>query len=460
MIHLFSRGPLGLVFVSSVLIGVAANRLYAVDSSLSLSTQLTSPKEDEQWSVGSRHYLTWVPATGKADTVRLAFSSTAGADWKTIADKAPNTGKYLWKVPDAVSTGCQIEISWPASRSPSRVQFSIIPSRQVLNYQWVNVTTTAAYAPRDGAGALVFRDHLWLLGGWSPADKLYFPRICNNEVWSSKDGSLWTLVKPNTFEDDTFDSTKDWEGRHTGGYAVYKNKLWIVGGDANQGHYHDDVWNSEDGRDWTWVNKGRGVPWGPRGLHYTLVFKDKIWVMGGQTMPKMVPSAEVFYRDVWNTMDGIDWMQVRPVEPYWPARGMIGGNVVFNGRMWILGGGTYDTPTTPFRRFFGDVWSSADGVHWRHDVKVAPWPPRQYHEVAVFDDRMWVLEGSNEPGVSRNDVWYSADGVNWYELPGTPWGPRHAASVFVHANALWMLGGSDRGKMGKDVWKLARVRRD
>ena len=70
---------------------------------------------------------------------------------------------------------------------------------------------------------------------------------------------------------------------------------------------------------------------------------------------------------------------------------------------------------------------------------------------------MWVLEGSNKPGVSRNDVWYSADGVNWYELPGTPWTPRHAASVFVHDEALWMSGGSDKGKMDRGVWKLVRT---
>ena len=50
----------------------------------------------------------------------------------------------------------------------------------------------------------------------------------------------------------------------------------------------------------------------------------------------------------------------------------------------------------------------------------------------MFDNRMWVMEGSAEPGVSGKDVWYSADGVNWYELPDTPWIPRHAASVFVH----------------------------
>jgi hypothetical protein len=71
--------------------------------------------------------------------------------------------------------------------------------------------------------------------------------------------------------------------------------------------------------------------------------------------------------------------------------------------------------------------------------------------VAVFDDRLWVLEGWNK--LNRKDVWYSADGVAWRELPNTPWQPRHAASVFVHAGALWMVAGNN---MESDVWKLVR----
>ena len=109
--------------------------------------------------------------------------------------------------------------------------------------------------------------------------------------------------------------------------------------------------------------------------------------------------------------------------------------------MWILGGWTYDTPTTPTRKRYNDVWSSADGVHWEQHVEHAPWVPRQYHDVAVYDGRMWVMEGSD--GRNRNDVWYSADGVNWYEVPDTPWAPRHAASAFVYDGGLWMVAGNN-----------------
>ena len=330
---------------------------------------------------------------------------------------------------------------------------AMLPAAFAADYRWVNVTTSAAFAPRDGAGALSFRSRMWLLGGYNPSDKVHFPLICNNEVWSSGDGADWKLAKPNTFVDARFDAGSDWEGRHTAGYVVYKNKMWIVGGDANQHHYQNDVWNSRDGKRWRRVSAN--VPWTPRALHYTVVFRDRIWVIGGQTMPAFAASSERFYRDIWTTTDGIRWEQVLPREPYWSARGMIGGAAVHNGRIWILGGGTYDTPATPQRKFHNDVWSSADGVDWQCHTKAAPWAPRQYHDVAVWDGRLWVLEGYNAKGGNRKDVWHSADGVHWEEVPNTPWKPRHAASVYVHAGHLWMVAGNN---MESDVWRLDKVR--
>ena len=160
-----------------------------------------------------------------------------------------------------------------------------------MSYRWVQVTANAAFAPRDGAGALVFKDRMWLLGGWNPEDKTHFPRICNNEVWSSKDGADWILEKTNTFLTREFDGSKDWEGRHTAGYVVFKNRMWIVGGDPIQEHYQNDVWSSDDGKTGVAV---RDVPWGPRAIHHTVVFQDRIWVMGGQTLPQFAPEAEGF----------------------------------------------------------------------------------------------------------------------------------------------------------------------
>ena len=320
-------------------------------------------------------------------------------------------------------------------------------------YEWQCITEEAAFAGRDGAGALTYKDKMWLLGGWNPKDKVNFPEVCNSEVWSSTDGEVWTEVNEKA----------PWEGRHTAGYVLHDGRMWIVGGDCNQGHYQSDVWSSADGVNWDLVLDP--VPWAPRVLHCTAAFDGKIWVMGGQTIPQFADEDEVFHNDVWNTVDGKNWNRVAETSP-WSVRGMIGHSAVFKDRIWILGGGTYETPKINSRKFHNDVWSTADGVNWECHTENAAWTPRQYHDVAVWDEKMWVMEGcymeaatrSMEEAAgfgswNRNDVWYSEDGVNWEELPNTPWAPRHAASPFVYDDALWMVAGNN---MFPDVWKLVR----
>lgn len=309
-------------------------------------------------------------------------------------------------------------------------------------YRWTCVTEHAPFAPRDGAGGVVFAGRMWLLGGWNPRDKQHFPHVCNSEVWRATEGESWTLVNPQA----------PWEGRHTAGYAVYRNKMWILGGDPLQGHYQSDVWASAGGVHWERI--ATTVPWAPRTLQHTAVFRGRIWVLGGQTLPQFAPAEERFYNDVWSTEDGVRWTRVTKHAP-WSPRGMIGGTAVLHDRLWLLGGGTYDTPRQPKRRFYNDVWSTADGVRWKRHLEHAPWSPRQYHDVAAFDNRLWVLEGYHQDGGNRCDVWYSADGVHWRELQGTPWTPRHAASVFVTKDALWVVAGNN---MTPDVWKLTRVK--
>jgi hypothetical protein len=429
---------------------VLALGAWASAAAVPAAIELISPRGGESWAAGSYHVVRW--KTTARLPLRVEYTTDGGASWSQVEAAAPVDGRLVWRLPDKPSTRCRVRLSDP--RTGESVQMSadvsIVPSEELRGYAWAQVTDKAPYAVRDGAGALTFKDRMWLLGGWHPSNKQAFPLVCNNEVWSSRDGATWDLVKPNTFVDKSFDRTSDWEGRHTAGYVVFRDKMWIVGGDTNQGHHQSDVWNSPDGKAWNWVNKGRDVPWAPRVLQYTVAFQDKIWIMGGQTMPSFAPAPEVFYRDIWNTSDGVNWEKVIPKEPYWSHRGMIGGSVVFKDRMWVLGGGTYDTPATPTRVFLNDVWSSADGVHWT-EHEAAPWNPRQYHSVIVFEDRMWVLGGWHHG--DRSDVWYSADGENWYRLNRTPWQPRHAASVFAHDQALLVAAGS---AMRPDVWRLRR----
>lgn len=128
---------------------------------------------------------------------------------------------------------------------------------------------------------------------------------------------------------------------------------------------------------------------------------------------------------------------------------MIMGAAVFQGQMWVIGGGLYD-----IRTFNNDVWSSADGVNWTLVQSAAPWSPRQFQNITVFDNKLWVVAG----GVAgtqggTNDVWYSSDGAQWTQLGATQWQPRHAATGLVYNNHLWLTCGSYTFG-DNDVWRM------
>ena len=404
------------------------------------------PTDGALWESGGSAVVRWTYATPDTDLERwpvvvVEGSLDGGETWSALDGGEALLSPYdeatalSVTVPGEEGDALIVRVRDYDEASGDTVTVQVGP--RARTYAWTEVTASAAFAARDGAGALVFDDRMWLLGGWNPSDRVNFPETCNSEVWSSEDGVTWTEEV----------AEAPWEGRHTAGYAVFDERMWILGGDAIQGHYQPDAWSSADGL--TWTLEADDLPWGDRVLHHVAVLDGVIYVMGGQTLPQFTDEDEetVLYNDVWSSPDGVNWTQILDEAP-WAPRGMIGGSAVLDGQIWLLGGGTYDTPDHPTRDYYNEVWSSPDGINWTEHAE-APWDPRQYHDVAVFDDRLWVLEGYS--GSNRDDVWYSKDGETWTEVTDTPWAPRHASSIFVYDDGLWVVAGNN---MTPDVWVL------
>lgn len=172
---------------------------------------------------------------------------------------------------------------------------------------------------------------------------------------------------------------------------------------------------------------------------------DPRWAGIGNSKGKLIA-----FDDIYSSADGENWV-LENSKADWSPRGIILGGVAHRGCMWIIGGGTYD-----FRTFNHQSWNSKDGIRWNLVNRLAPWVSRQYHCVAVFDEKIWVFGGNSFGNEGSSDVWYSSDGIEWTELKDTPWSERHAASVVVSGNDLWLVGGS-ASKVYNDVWKLGRA---
>ncbi|NLF18428.1 MAG: hypothetical protein GX595_14420 [Lentisphaerae bacterium] len=113
----------------------------------------------------------------------------------------------------------------------------------------------------------------------------------SSNVWSSLDGIEWTL-----------EGEAGWSPRVCHGYAVFRGRIWIMGGVSdwkrdNQETLKNDIWFTADGRDWTEVKCAK--TWSRRHQPATYVFRDRIWIAGGH--------AEPVNSEVWSWQPPQEW---------------------------------------------------------------------------------------------------------------------------------------------------------
>lgn len=301
-------------------------------------------------------------------------------------------------------------------------------------HNWVKVGH-AAWSARDSQGKTVFRGRMWIFGGWFDSNSAP-PR----DVWSSADGARWTLVQPQA----------PWTHSDLSMCVTFKDRMWLMGGWHNGRlpgcSAGNQVWCSEDGIDWELKNNHAG--WSPRLAAGALVFKDRIWILGG---------IENYYfgddrslkNDVWSSADGRHW-ELAAAQAPWSPRAYHQA-LVHDGRMWVLGGGNY----VPNYQSANDVWCSEDGVRWTQVTAAAPWEPRLWFSSVSHRGRIWVVGGWSKERDNYGDVWHSRDGRDWRRLESEViWKSRHEQAAFVFQDKLWIAGGFPRPNLSNEVWSL------
>jgi len=299
---------------------------------------------------------------------------------------------------------------------------------------WVKVTDHAGWKPRDSQGEVVYKDKMWIFGGWFDS---YQP--APRDVWNSSDGKSWTLVT----------SAAGWRSSDIPMTLVFADQMWFMGGWYNgrlPGHTAtNEVWRSTDGVKW---EQAPNAGWSPRMGSGAIVFQDKMWILGGTEDYLFAPDDKRLKNDVWCTSNGQEWQRVTG-SAGWSPRALHQA-VVLDGKMWVLGGGNYQ----PTLQVMNDVWCSDDGAHWTRVLAEAPWKPRIWFSAVVYRDRMWVLGGSTYGNKLIVDVWHSKDGRTWSELKSdVRWSPRHEHSAFVFQDKIWIAGGHAK-PLNSEVWSL------
>jgi len=224
--------------------------------------------------------------------------------------------------------------------------------------------------------------------------------------------------------------------------CVFDEKLWITGGLRGVTAL-TDVLYSADGK--TWV-KTLDMPIGISG-HALVSFgnpRNKMVQMGGVGVGG--------YNNVISTSsNGVEGTAIIPQTSLWDARSQFGA-LVYKNKLWVFGGqGLVEGQTT----CFNDVWVTDNLTHWTKVLDHAPWSARSAFAFCEWDERMWIIGGRNVDGsrqvtTESDEVWFSRDGLTWqqsFDFPVAMYGG-YAAPI---DNYIHVFGGVGNDH---DVYKM------
>jgi hypothetical protein len=206
-----------------------------------------------------------------------------------------------------------------------------------------------------------------------------------NEVASSLDGIRGTLDVVNA----------PFTGRYDGELCSYDQRLWLIGGCDAQSHRLNDVWYTRNGHDWTQVLPDGHAQFLAREDHSLLVHGGQMWIVGG------LDDNDNVLGDVLYTHDGSHWTMANPAAI---PQGVYNHRTVeFDGRMVLIAG-------SEGQNTVHHLWHSLDGVHWEGNQD-CEFSIRTEPQVAVFDNRIYVMGGEDNAGNALNDVWRTVGNV-------------------------------------------------
>jgi hypothetical protein len=295
-------------------------------------------------------------------------------------------------------------------------------SQSASAYQWERMTEAAAFPKGYNFPVHVMPDGR-------------FVALRSEGSYESRDGRTWTKTSlpPNGLNSAYL------------AYVQHRGEAWSFG--QLNGNYLnfsiDPVVERTDGYR-RWVRLGPS-PTLPKVIFYAAIsFNDAIWILGGY-------DGKAASNAVWKSVDGMNWSKAAAAP--WSARSGSKA-VVFKDRLYLIGGGAVDGPNA------NDVWSTADGVSWRQETaSIAPQAPVGYSPVA-YDGKLWLV-GANRSGTFASGMLVSEDGKTWDAAgaPWSPRGgvaawvssgalfmtggkfstERNGETIFVYSNDVWRM---------------------
>lgn len=355
-----------------------------------------------------------VPPVGVDEFSASAYSGTLPAkvnlSWKTRAAfsaviSAPGQSDYVIAHKDLLAGSCPVFPQKPITYTLT-VQGQGGPLMRTLdlfflNRGWNTFSSGTDFKALSGAILLGNTDTLWL-----------FSPDTAKAIFNTRDGQAWTQVA--SFDD-------RFPARSNAGGVYWKGQFWLMGGDTGAQRLND-IWSSSDGKQWAPVTAN--AAWAGRSNFGCVVFKDKLWVLGG------VDQNYQWLNDLWCSSDGSNWQKIGTAG--WSPRSRF-GVAASDTTLYVVGGQTDNNTLS------AQVWSSSDGSTWQQPTSL-PASTRSDPIVFTGDGGVFVMGGIAPDGSALGDL-NAYSGSSWSVLPGLAWSvSRPGCTLF--RGGVWMAGGT------------------
>lgn len=182
--------------------------------------------QGKMWLLGGTENYYFGDTTSLKNDV---WSSEDGTEWKLAIANAPWSPRAYHA---AVVHDNKMWVFGGGNYVPEyRARNDVWCSADGVN--WEQVVAEAPWSPRLWFSGLTYRNHLWVLGGWSNQ-----PSKNWGDVWYSRDGKSWNQLQ----------SAVTWKERHEHSSYVHDDKIWVVAGHAQP--LSTEVWSLKLPTDW------------------------------------------------------------------------------------------------------------------------------------------------------------------------------------------------------------------
>ncbi|WP_282089554.1 Kelch repeat-containing protein [Aquimarina algiphila] len=369
--------------------------------------------------------------------VVVIFVTSCGSDDTNTADpveenKPPETFNLIAVADNEKNVAVRPTFSWEPANDPDRdaLTYDIYLTDQIALLDHRNLSPYALY--KENLNTVTFKatERLEL------SKDYYWRVIAKDEKGSSSASAIRSFsTRDLKLPNDPIIASAQFSERRDFTSVVFNDKIWVIGGRNDNLENVNDVWYSENGENWTEATTN--AQFSARRGHTSIVFDSKIWIIGGYD------NNSQYLNDVWYSADGINWTEASASAQFSGRRNHT--SVVFNDKMWVIGG---DRGASRFN----DVWQSEDGVAWNQVTASAQFSSRNNHTVVVFDDKLWVI-GGHDGNNYKNDVWQSEDGVVWNQVAtGSLFNERVGHTSVIFDDKIWVVGGVAPGGLFNDIW--------